>query len=161
MQEHASSETDLDRIVRMFDGANLIIHGFDGIIQRWTSGCERLYGWSAEEALGKVVHDLLDTKFPADVEKPRAEVRDKGFWNGQVGHRRKDGVRLSIVSRWTVLELGDPHTVIVQSNSDVTFMQQVEDELREREAHLQSILATVPVNSQVKIANVPSIEKSA
>jgi len=144
MQEHATSETDLDRIVRMFDGANLIVHGFDGIVQRWTSGCERLYGWSAEEASGKVVHDLLETRFPTDVEKLRAEVRDNGFWTGQVGHRRKDGVRLAIVSRWTVLELGDPHTLIVQSNSDVTFMQQVEDELREREAHLQSILATVP-----------------
>ncbi|MGO8022894.1 hybrid sensor histidine kinase/response regulator [Rhizobium leguminosarum] len=144
MLEHATSETDLDRIVRMFDGANLIVHGFDGVIQRWTSGCEQLYGWSAAEAMGKVVHELLDTQFPADVEELRANVRNKGFWSGQVGHRRKDGVRLAIVTRWTVLELGDPDTLIIQSNNDVTLMQQVEDELRERQAHLQSILDTVP-----------------
>ncbi|MGO6991956.1 PAS domain S-box protein [Rhizobium johnstonii] len=144
MVEHATSETDLDRIVRMFDGANLIVHGFDGVIQRWTSGCEQLYGWSASEAVGNVVHDLLDTQFPAGVEELRTEVRDKGFWTGQVGHRRKDGVRLAIVTRWTVLELGDPDTLIIQSNNDVTLMQQVGDELRERQAHLQSILATVP-----------------
>ncbi|QND43431.1 PAS domain S-box protein (plasmid) [Rhizobium leguminosarum bv. viciae] len=144
MLEHAISETDLDRIVRMFDGSNLIVHGFDGVIQRWTSGCEQLYGWSASEAVGKVVHDLLDTRFPADVEELRTEVRNNGSWTGQVGHRRKDGARLAIVTRWTVLELGDPDTLIVQSNNDVTLMQQVEDELRERQAHLQSILATVP-----------------
>jgi PAS domain S-box-containing protein len=144
MLEHAISETDLDRIVRMFDGTNLIVHGFDGVVQRWTSGCEQLYGWSASEAVGKVVHDLLDTRFPADVEELRTEVRNKGSWTGQVGHRRKDGVRLAIVTRWTVLELGDQDTLIVQSNNDVTLMQQVEDELRERQAHLQSILATVP-----------------
>ncbi|MGO6719871.1 PAS domain S-box protein [Rhizobium ruizarguesonis] len=144
MLEHATSETDLDRMVRMFDGANLIVHGFDGVIQRWTSGCEQLYGWSAAEAVGNVVHDLLDTQFSADVEELRANVRDKGFWSGQVGHRRKDGVTLAIVSRWTVLDLGDPDTLIVQSNNDVTLMQQVEDELRERQAHLQSILDTVP-----------------
>ncbi|MGO6664781.1 PAS domain S-box protein [Rhizobium ruizarguesonis] len=144
MLEHAISETDLDRIVRMFDGSNLIVHGFDGVIQRWTSGCEQLYGWSASEAVGKVVHDLLDTRFPADVEELRTEVRNNGSWTGQVGHRRKDGARLTIVTRWTVLELGDPHTLIVQSNNDVTLKQQVEDELRERQAHLQSILATVP-----------------
>lgn len=132
MLEYATSETDLNRIVRMFDGANLIVHGFDGVIQRWTSGCEQLYGWSAAEAMGKVVHELLDTQLPADVEKLRAEVRTKGFWTGQVSHRRKDGVRLAIVTRWTALDLGDPGTLIVQSNNDVTLMQQVEDELRER-----------------------------
>ncbi|WP_064695763.1 hybrid sensor histidine kinase/response regulator [Rhizobium aegyptiacum] len=144
MLEHATSETDLDRIVRMFDVANLIVHGFDGIIQRWTSGCEQLYGWSAEEAVGKVVHELLDTRFPVDLDELRANVRSMGFWSGQVDHRRKDGVRLAIATRWTVLELGDPDTLIVQSNNDVTLMQQVEDELRERQAHLQSILDTVP-----------------
>ncbi len=144
MLEHATSETDLDRIVRMFDVANLIVHGFDGIIQRWTSGCEQLYGWSAEEAVGKVVHELLDTRFPVDLDELRANVHSMGFWSGQVDHRRKDGVRLAIATRWTVLELGDPDTLIVQSNNDVTLMQQVEDELRERQAHLQSILDTVP-----------------
>ncbi|ARO23719.1 PAS domain-containing sensor histidine kinase [Rhizobium sp. S9] len=144
MLEHATSETDLDRIVRMFDVANLIVHGFDGVIQRWTSGCEQLYGWSAEEAVGKVVHELLDTRFPVDLYKLRANVRRMGFWSGQVEHRRKDGVRLAIATRWTVLELGDPDTLIVQSNYDVTLMQQVGDELRERQAHLQSILDTVP-----------------
>ncbi|MBY3095168.1 PAS domain S-box protein [Rhizobium laguerreae] len=144
MLEYATSETDLDRIVRMFDGANLIVHGFDGVIQRWTSGCEQLYGWSAAEAVGKVVHQLLDTQFPVDVEELRANVRSKGFWSGQVGHRRKDGVRMAIVTRWTALDPGDPDTLIVQSNNDVTLMQQVEDELRERQAHLQSILDTVP-----------------
>ncbi len=76
MLEHATSETDLDRIVRMFDGANLIVRGFDGVIQRWISGCEQLYGWSAAEALGKVVHDLLDTQFPAEVEELRG---DRGY----------------------------------------------------------------------------------
>lgn len=144
MVEHATSETDLDRIVRMFDGANLIVHGFDGVIQRWTSGCEQLYGWSAAEAVGKVVHDLLQTQLPTGVDGLRAEVRANGFWTGQVSHRRKDGGRLAIVTRWTALDLGNPRTLIVQSNNDVTFMQQVEDELRERQAHLQSILATVP-----------------
>lgn len=91
MVEHATSETDLDRIVRMFDGANLIVHGFDGVIQRWTSGCEQLYGWSAAEAVGKVVHDLLETQLPAGIDELRAEVRANGFWAGQVSHRRKDG----------------------------------------------------------------------
>jgi PAS domain S-box-containing protein len=144
MLEDATSETDVDRIVRMFDGANLIFHGFDGVIQRWTSGCERLYGWTVAEAVGKVVHDLLETRFPVSIDELRSVVREKGCWTGQVSHRRKDGVRLAIMTRLTVLDLADPDTLIVQSNSDVTVMQEIQDELRERQAHLQSILATVP-----------------
>lgn len=36
----------LDEIARVLDGANVIVHGFDGIISRWTTGCEQLYGWT-------------------------------------------------------------------------------------------------------------------
>ena len=42
-----TTETELDQIALMFDGANVLVHGFDGIIDRWTSGCEALYGWPA------------------------------------------------------------------------------------------------------------------
>ena len=49
MLEYATSETDLDRIVRIFDGANLIVHGLDGVIQRWTSGCTRAWTSSSAE----------------------------------------------------------------------------------------------------------------
>lgn len=144
MLEAAASESDLDKIVRMFDGANLIVHGFDGVIKRWTSGCERLYGWNTDEAVGNIVHDLLQTRFPISIEALRNQVRENGFWAGQVSHQTKDGARLTIVTRWTVLDLGDPDALIVQANSDVTYMQLVQDELHEKQAHLQSILATVP-----------------
>ncbi len=144
MPEGASSETDLDKIVRMFDSANLIVHGFDGVVRRWTMGSERLYGWTAREASGQVVHDLLQTEFPIGLEALRSEVRNTGAWAGQVINRRKDSTRLSIVTRWTVFDLDDPQARIVQADSDVTHMQQVQDELCERQAHLQSILATVP-----------------
>ena len=43
--------------------SNILIRRFDGTIEYWTRGCERLYGWTEEEALGRKSHDLLKTKF--------------------------------------------------------------------------------------------------
>lgn len=65
MTTKPATETELVEIARLLDGANLIIHGFDGVISRWTGGCETLYGWSREEAVGQVVHELLATQSPA------------------------------------------------------------------------------------------------
>ncbi|NKK71025.1 hypothetical protein GFM13_11695 [Rhizobium leguminosarum bv. viciae] len=94
MKTRPASETELIELARLLDGANLIIHGFDGVISRWTGGCEALYGWSREEALGKVVHELLATHFPRPAEEIRETVRREGAWEGlcRACHRRP-GVR--------------------------------------------------------------------
>src|SRR6218665_3149268 len=56
-----TTEAELDEIARLLDEANLIFHGFSGVISRWTAGSEQLYGWSRQEAVGRVVHELLAT----------------------------------------------------------------------------------------------------
>jgi len=138
-------ETELDQIALMFDGANVIIHGFDGIINRWTGGCEALYGWSRKEAVGKVVHELLATQFPTPLEEIRETVRRQGAWEGEVMHRHNNGQTLFIATRWSLINpsLGE-RAMIIQTNNDITDVKRMQDDLAEREAHLRSILATVP-----------------
>jgi PAS domain S-box-containing protein len=140
-----TTETELDEIARLLDGANIIVHGFDGIISRWTSGCEILYGWSREEALGQPVQKLLATKFPKPLDEISAEVRNRGAWQGEVVHRHKNGRAIFVVTRWVIINpsfTADP--VIIQTNNDVTEMKRIQDDLAAREAHLRSILDTVP-----------------
>lgn len=62
MRSTVTSDFSLDEITRVLDSANIIVHGVDGIIRRWTSGCEALYGWTREEAVGRVVHELLEDR---------------------------------------------------------------------------------------------------
>lgn len=140
-----TTETELDEIARLLDEANLIVHGFDGVISRWTGGCENLYGWSRDEALGKVVHELLSTTFPKALDEIRAEVRSRGSWQGELIHRHKDGRTIFVATRWVIINpsfASEP--VIIQTNNDVTDMKRIQDDLAEREAHLRSILDTVP-----------------
>ncbi len=144
MTTRSTSETQLVELARLLDGANLIIHGFDGVISRWTGGCEALYGWSREEAVGKVVHELLATHFPRPVEEIREAVRSEGAWEGEVLHRHKDGRTLFIATRWVGIDASSSKGMIVQTNNDVTDMKRAQEDLAGREAHLRSILDTVP-----------------
>src|SRR5271165_5300516 len=74
-------------LVNILDLANVIIHDLGGKILHWTTGCERLYGWTSREAVGQVVHDLLKTGYPV----PRSEIvealRERGSWEGEVEHQ--------------------------------------------------------------------------
>lgn len=139
------SQHGLDEIERILGGASVIVHRFDGVIERWAAGCEALYGWSRAEAIGVVVHDLLVTEFPEPLDDIRRKLRETGVWSGELKHRHKDGRRLYIAARFVcgIME----HTgalVVLQTNNDITALKQAQGDLAQREAHLASILATVP-----------------
>lgn len=138
-------ETKLDVLIELLDDANLIVHGMDGIIRRWTNGCKQLYGWSAEEVVGQIVHELLATEFPLPLPELRKKVLREGQWSGEVVHRHKNGSKLFVATRWVAAEGNNPDvSVIIQTNNDVTEMKAIQNTVAEREAHLLSILETVP-----------------
>ncbi|MBB6487423.1 PAS domain-containing sensor histidine kinase [Rhizobium lusitanum] len=140
-----AAETRLDEIAQILDSANIVVHNFDGIIRRWTTGCERLYGWTQQEAVGRVVHELLSTIFPEPLEEIRGKVGRQIAWQGELVHRHKDGRPITVASRWVSASSTDPdQKVIIQTNNDITHLKQIQADLAEREAHLRSILATVP-----------------
>jgi PAS domain S-box-containing protein len=132
-------------IARLLDLANVIIHETDGTILHWTSGCERLYGWTKQEATGQICHDLLATTYPQPHDEIIAELRERGSWQGELEHRRKDGVALSIASLWVAQRSEDDRILsVLQTNYDITGLKRAQSDLVTREAHLRSILDTVP-----------------
>jgi len=136
------TEESLDEIVEVLNDAVIIVHGFDGVVSRWTRGCEHLYGWTRREAVGRVVHELLATEFPEPLEQIREKVRAIGAWKGELVHRHRDGHRIYVASRW--IAPGSKGHVIVQNINDVSDLRVVQQDLAAREAHLRSILDTVP-----------------
>jgi len=125
--------------------ANVIIHDLDGRIQHWTTGSERLYGWSRKEAVGRIVHDLLTTRYPCPREAILEELRSKGSWKGELDHRHKNGSPLSIASLWVLRASANGGApTVLQTNNDITEVKRMQMSLAAREAHLRSILDTVP-----------------
>ena len=109
-----------------------------GVIKYWNRGAEEQYGWNAEQAVGKVVHNMLKTVFPSPLAEIKAEVTRTDHWEGELLHTRKDGIQLVVASRWALQrdEQGVP-LAILETNNDITERKRAEEELRRLADHLR------------------------
>jgi PAS domain S-box-containing protein len=112
---------------------------FDGPIEFWNAGAERLYGFAPEEAIGRESHALLQTKFPTPLTDLRLELRDAGQWSGELRHTCKDGREVIVDCRMQLLGDG----TVLEVNRDVTDRKQIESALREREQRLRFLASIV------------------
>jgi PAS domain S-box-containing protein len=141
----SSLDRRLDEAVAVLSGAAIVVHNFEGVVSRWTTGCERLYGWTREEAVGRIVDDLLATEFPEPIDAIRHQVKVSGFWHGELTHRHKDGHTIYVASRWTTPEHdGFGASAIVEMNSDISDLRVAQQNLVERDGLVRSILDTTP-----------------
>jgi PAS domain S-box-containing protein len=117
----------------------VVIRNFsDDRIMFWNSGAERVYGWSASEAIGQPMSDLIF----AD-EKNRAALVEQllatGEFHGEIKHRTKDGREVIVNSRATLIrnDDGTPRSVL-GIGTDVTEQKNLEMQLL-RAQRLESI----------------------
>jgi PAS domain-containing protein len=61
---------------------SVFVRNMDFVITCWNLGAQDLYGWAAEDAIGKRCHELLQTAFPAPHEDLHAELLGTGRWQG-------------------------------------------------------------------------------
>jgi len=123
----------------------VFVMDMEGVIQYWNRGAEERYGWTAEQALGRVVHDLLKTVFPGPLEEIRAEVSRAGRWEGEIRHTKKDGTPVVVASRWALQrdERGAP-VAILETNNDITLRKRAEEALRLSNAYNRSLIEASP-----------------
>ena len=76
----AATEMRLKDVARFLDDANIIIQSFNGSIRYWSKGCERLYGYTRLEAIGRNAQHLLATEFPEPIESLRAQLIGSGIF---------------------------------------------------------------------------------
>ena len=67
----------------MLDLAHVIVKNVKDEIIFWNSGAQKFYGFSKEEALGKIPRKLLKTKFPLPIEQIKKELLLTGKWEGE------------------------------------------------------------------------------
>ena len=88
----------------------------DGPIEFWNAGARRLYGFAADEAVGRSSHSLLQTKFPIEFIELRSQLLDQRYWSGELRHICRDGHEVIVDSRMQLL--GDD--TVLEVNRDVT-----------------------------------------
>jgi two-component system cell cycle sensor histidine kinase/response regulator CckA len=105
----------------------ILVRDLDHTILFWNKGAERMYGWTAAEAVGRNAIELLVRIRFSQFELARQAVLDHGKWSGEVHQVRRDGAEIIVESRWTLVrdELGKPASILV-INTDITSKKNVE-----------------------------------
>jgi PAS domain S-box-containing protein len=141
--ERKRAEKKLRDQAMILDLANdtIFIRDREDRIIYWNQGAQRLYGWSKEEAIGRITHELFQTRFPQPLELIEARFLASGFWQGELVHNRRDGTRVTVASSWSLQrdEANQP-AAVVEVNFDITARKRAEKELAKSRERLNTIL---------------------
>jgi PAS domain S-box-containing protein len=101
------------------------------VITYWNRGAQELYGWTAEEAIGKKSPQLLQTVFPASVDDILAELLRTDRWEGELRKTKADGTPVVVASRWSLRRDEQGRAVaILETNNDITERKRWEQEIQ-------------------------------
>ena len=129
--ESKAAEERIRYQAALLDRANdaIIVRDLDGTVRYWNEGAARVYGWTAAEAIGRPVTELIYRDAGA-FERAQQRVLDLGAWKGELEQRHKKGGALAIEASWTLLrdQSGTPLSVLA-INADVTERKKVERHL--------------------------------
>ena len=117
----------------------IIVCSLEREIRYWNKGAERVYGWTAAEAIGRRADELLKIEMETCL-KCMSGLLEKGDWNGQMTHKRREGSDVIVNSRWTLgcdEETRQPKSVLL-INSDITETKKLESQFL-RAQRLESI----------------------
>ncbi|WP_414548277.1 PAS domain S-box protein [Anabaena sp. CCY 0017] len=107
----------------------ILVRDFDSKILFWNHGAERMYGWQAEEALGKDPLQLCCQNKSPQLQAALKTVMASGSWQGELCKRTKSGKEIVVASRWTLMynAAGQPKSILCVS-TDITEKKQLEEQ---------------------------------
>ena len=143
-----SRQADLERLAAIVASSDdaIIAKTLDGVVTDWNRGAEEIFGYSAGEMVGQSIAALL----PPGREREEDEILTRLRRCERIDHfetqrRRKDGEIIDVSV--TISPLHDESGALVGASKvarDITPNRLALSQLKEREAHLQSVLDTVP-----------------
>jgi PAS domain S-box-containing protein len=117
------TERRLAEQTRLLDLSNdaILVRDAQDRITYWNDGARELYGYSREEALGKVTHQLLRTVHSQSLTDIRKKLKRDNRWSGELVHTCKDGTKVIVISRWSLDRdaKGRP-SLVLETNTEIT-----------------------------------------
>jgi len=131
----------LSAIVESSDDA-IIGKTVDGIVTSWNNGACRLYGYSAEEAIGRHVSFLQPPDRKHEIEPILAEVREgRPVERMETARVRKDGQRVDVSIKFSpILDASDRIVGVSAISRDISQLIRARQEVAEREEHIRLLL---------------------
>ena len=139
--EHQSSEQKIQEQAALLDIASdaIFVRDLEHNILFWNSGAERLYGWTAAEAINNKAFELLCQNIVPEMAEILKTVLESGSWQGELQKSTKSGNEVIVSSRLTLVrdEAGQPKSILTV-DTDITEKKQLEAQFY-RAQRLESI----------------------
>jgi PAS domain S-box-containing protein len=139
--ERIRSDRALREQASVLDLTQVLVRDMDDRIVLWNRGAEKLYGFTLEESLGRISHELFKTEFPEPLQAIYEKLMDTGEWEGELTHSKRDGSQIVVASVWTLERHsnGQPWRIL-EANTDITARKRAEDAVQLAQARLLSAL---------------------
>jgi PAS domain S-box-containing protein len=128
------------------------------VITYWNKAAERLYGWTAGEAIGHTTAEILEARFPnSSREAVLATLLRDNQLESEFINRRKDGSEVVVEVRLTALRDGNgAFRGMIVSHRDISERKRLEEQreqlhadVEEARNHLQTVVEHVPAGVAV------------
>jgi PAS domain S-box-containing protein len=136
------------------DQANILQHINDAVITSdvhlfitgWNTAAEQMYGWKAEEVIGRKGEDVLATEFFSTTRAEAVQrLKESGLFSAEVTQLRSDGSRLFVETRTVALRDATGNvTGFISVNRDITERKQTEQELRQSQQLFSGVFQASP-----------------
>src|SRR5437588_10145924 len=127
--ERKRHEQQLAEQARLLDLSNdaIIVRDKNERITYWNKGATKIYGYTRQEAVGKVVQQFLKTELPEPLAKIYKKLLRDNQWQGEIVHTLRDGRRLTMFSRWALdRDAQGNRAYVLETNNDITARKRAE-----------------------------------
>ena len=163
VQQAAASTGRTELLASIVDSSDDAIVGKtpDGIITSWNRGAERIYGYSAEEVIGKPISVVISPDRPSEMDEILARIRrGEQVEHYETKRLRKDRKPISI--SLTVSPIYDNAGKLIGVSSiarDITERRQADERLRSASLYARSLIEAsldplVTISPEGKITDV-------
>ncbi len=120
--DRTTIEQALRRQAGLLDMASdaIFAREYRGAIHYWSGGAQRLYGFTADEALGHRSFEVLQTECPAGMETIQAALEQAGVWSGELTQTTKAGRKIIVECHMQRVDQPDGTQLVLETNHDIT-----------------------------------------
>lgn len=127
--ERKQAEERIRQQAALLDKANdaILVRDLHDHILFWNLSAQRLYGWTAAEAIGRNANELLFKGPQPELQEAQQSVVTNGEWTGELHQVTREGKEIIVQSRWTLVrdDDGKAHSKLIV-NTDITERKKLE-----------------------------------